>query len=164
MSKFVQPFVILAAPPLFVLHEMEEYLTVLPWIAGHEPIPEFVRSLVPDSAAPFAVGGVLFLILFTVAGALALRSRPHSVAWVVLAVLIVARLENALLHIIISIFRMQYTPGVLTAVLLVLPLSLYLIRNFLRLDLVRSTWLPAIIIGSFIVQSAAIGTILLLAA
>jgi hypothetical protein len=52
----------------------------------------------------------------------------------------------------------------LTAVLLVLPLSLYLIRNFLRLDLVRSTWLPAIIIGSFIVQSAAIGTILLLAA
>ena len=148
-----------------MLHEMEEYRTMLPWIAEHRSIvPDFVRSVIPKSPAFIAYAGLLFLILFTAAGIVALRSRPQSVSWIVFSILIVARLENAVIHAIESIALMQYTPGLLTAVLLVLPLSLYLIRRFLRLDLIRSSWVPAIIVAAFIVQSAGIGMMLLFGA
>ena len=145
-----------------MLHEMEEYRTMLPWIAEHRSIvPDFVRSIIP---AFIGYAGLLFLILFTAAGIVALRSRPQSVPWIVLSILIVARLENAVLHAIESIALMQYTPGLLTAVLLVLPLSLYLIRRFLRRELIRSSWVPAIIVAALIVQSAGIGMMLLFGA
>ena len=148
-----------------MLHEMEEYRTMLPWIAEHRSIvPDFVRSIIPESPAFIGYAGLLFLILFTAAGIVALRSRPQSVPWIVLSILIVARLENAVLHAIESIALMQYTPGLLTAVLLVLPLSLYLIRRFLRRELIRSSWVPAIIVAALIVQSAGIGMMLLFGA
>ena len=148
-----------------MLHEMEEYRTMLPWIAEHRSIvPDFVRSIIPESPAFIGYAGLLFLILFTAAGIVALRSRPQSVPWIVLSILIVARLENAVLHAIESIALMQYTPGLLTAVLLVLPLSLYLIGRFLRRELIRSSLVPAIIVAALIVQSAGIGMMLLFGA
>jgi len=155
---------ILAAPPLFLLHEMEEYRTALPWIEKHASIvPEFVKPLIPDSPAFIAYAGLLFLILFAVAGVAALRSRPLSVAWVFFSILLAARLENALLHAMESIALKQYTPGVLTAVLLVLPITSYLMRRLVRLELIRRAWLPGIFVGGFIAQSAAIGLMSVLA-
>ena len=154
---------ILAAPPLFLLHEMEEYRTMLPWIEEHASIiPAFVRSVIPSTPAFIACAGFLFLILFTIAGVIALRSRPLSIAWIVLAMLFVARLENAVLHMIESVALMQYTPGAVTAVLLVFPVSFYLVRQFVRDNMIRKEWLAAIVIAAFVVQSAAIGGMLLL--
>jgi hypothetical protein len=156
---------ILAAPPLFLAHEIEEHITALPWAEKHASIiPEFVRSAIPDSPAFIAYAGLLFLILFSVAGALALRSKPQSIAWMVLAILFTARLENAVLHTIESIVFMQYTPGVVTAILIVLPLTFYLMRRLVRLELIRRAWLPGIIVGGFIAQTAAIGAMLFLGA
>ena len=154
---------VLTAPPLFLLHEMEEYRTMLPWIDKHASIiPAFVRSVIPDTPAFIAYAGLLFLIVFTVAGVIALRARPLSVAWTVVAILFAARLENAVLHMIESIALMRYTPGVLTAVLLVFPVSFYLVRQFVRDNLIRREWVAPIIIVGFIAQSAAIGGMLLL--
>lgn len=154
---------ILAAPPLFLLHEMEEYRTMLPWITKHSShIPDSIRSLIPESPAFIVYAGVLFLVLYAIASVTALRAKPQSIAWIVFAILIFARLENAMLHIIESLALLQYTPGVLTAVLLVLPLSLYLIKNLLQSSLIRSAWLPRIVAVAFIVQSAALGGMLLL--
>ena len=142
---------------------MEEYRTMLPWIDKHASIiPAFVRSVIPNTPAFIAYAGLLFLIVFTVAGVIALRSRPLSIAWIVLTILFVARLENAVLHMIESIALMQYTPGVLTAALLVFPISFYLVRQFVRDNVIRRAWLPTIIIAGFIAQSAAIGGMLLL--
>ena len=136
---------------------------MLPWIDKHRSIvPVFVRSVIPDTPAFIAYAGLLFLIVFTIAGVIALRSRPLSVAWIVLAILFVARLENAVLHMIESLVLMQYTPGIVTAVLLVLPVSLYLVRQFVRDNLIRTEWLAAIVIAGFIAQSASIGGMLLL--
>ena len=136
---------------------------MLPWIDEHASIiPAFVRSVIPNTPAFIAYAGLLFLIVFTAAGVIALRSRPLSIAWIVLTILFVARLENAVLHMIESIALMQYTPGVLTAVLLVFPVSFYLVRKFVRDDLIRRAWLPVIMIAGFIAQSAAIGGMLLL--
>jgi hypothetical protein len=127
---------------------MEEYRTMLPWIEKHASIvPAFVRSLVPDTPAFIAYAGLLFLIVFSVAGVIALRSKPLSIAWVLLAILFLARLENAVLHMIESLALMRYTPGVLTAVLLVFPISFYLLRQFVREDLIRRQWLPAMLVA-----------------
>ena len=154
---------IFAAPPLFVLHELEEYRTMLPWIAKHASVvPAFVRAVVPSTPGFIAYAAVLFVVLFTAVGVIALRSKPLSIAWIVLAILYVARLENAVFHMVESIALTQYTPGVVTAALLVFPLSFYLIRRFVRDGLIRRAWLPAIIIAGFITQSAAIGGMLLL--
>ena len=154
---------ILAAPPLFVLHELEEYRTMLPWIEKHAAIiPAFIRSIIPNTPAFIAYAGVLFVVVFTVAGVIALRSKPLSIAWIVLTILFVARLENAVFHMIESIALMQYTPGVVTAAVLVFPLTFYLIRRFVRDGLIQKAWLPVIIVAGFIVQSAAIGGMLLL--
>ena len=138
---------------------------MLPWISEHASIvPDFVRSIIPESPAFIAYAGLLFLILFTAAGVAAIRSRPRGIAWILLSILIVARLENAVLHGVESTALMQYTPGLLTAVFLVLPLSVYLVRRFLRLDLIRASWVPAIIVAALIAQSAGIGMMLLFGA
>ena len=136
---------------------------MLPWIAKHSSdIPDRILALIPASPAFIAYAGVLFLVVYAIAGVTALRSTPQSVPWILLAILIVARLENAMLHAIESLALLQYTPGVLTALILVLPLSLYLIKGLLQSSLIRSAWLPRIAGVAFIVQSAALGAMLLL--
>ena len=154
---------ILACPPLFLLHEAEEYRTMLPWIAKHESlVPHVVKSIVPHDPAFIAYAGAIFLVLFVAVGIMASRSKPQSVPWLLLAILLTARLENAVLHTIESIVLMQYTPGFITAVIVVLPISFYLLRRLIRLDLVRLSWLPGIIAAGFIVQAVGIGAMLLL--
>ena len=153
----------LACPPLFLLHEAEEYRTALPWISDHASlVPNAIRSVLPQSPAFIGIAGLIFLVVFAVAAVIAIRSQPESAAWIVFAVLIVARLENAVLHVIESLVLMQYSPGVLTAVLLVLPLSLYLFTSLLRLHLIRRRLVPAIIGAAFIVQTVSIGAIVLI--
>jgi hypothetical protein len=148
---------ILAAPLLFVLHEAEEYRTMLPWIRGHESIiPAAIRSYIPQDPAFIAFAGVIFLVAFLVAGFWAIRSKPLSAAWTILAILYAARLENAVLHTIESIVFLQYTPGVLTAVLIVLPVTMFVLWQMLRLELIRRSWLVGIALAGFAVQSLAV--------
>jgi hypothetical protein len=154
---------ILAAPLLFVLHEAEEYRTMLPWLAEHESIiPKAIRSFIPRDPAFIAYAGVFFLMVFLIVGVWAVRSRPLSAAWIVLAALFAARLENAVLHTIESIVFFQYTPGVLTAVLIVLPVTSFLLWQMLRQGLIRSSWLPGIVVAGFVAQSTALIAMFLL--
>src|SRR5215217_7956537 len=112
---------------------------MLPWIAKHSSIiPLAVRSILPESPAFIAYAGVLFLVVYAIAGFAAIRSRPRTAAWIILAILLTARLENAILHLMETAVLRQYTPGVVTAGLLVLPITLYLLRRLLKLDLIRT--------------------------
>jgi len=154
---------ILLSPFLFVLHEAEEYATALPWLLKHASlVPSAIKGIIPDTPAFIAYAGAMFLVVYAIAGALAIRSRPRSIAWMILAILITARLENAVLHAIESFVLRQYTPGVLTAVLLVLPITLYLLRQFIRDGVIRRSWLGWIIPAAFLTQSLAIGAMLLI--
>ena len=81
--------------------------------------------------------------------------------WIGFATLIAARLANAVVHTVATIVLRQYTPGVVTAVLIVLPLSLYLIRRMTQEGLIKTRWLPAIVIAGLITQTAAVGLMLL---
>ena len=130
---------------------------MLPWIREHESIvPAAIRSHIPQDPAFIAVAGVVFLAAFLVAGFWAIRSRPLSAAWIILAILFAARLENALLHTLESIVFLRYTPGVLTAVLMVLPVAVFVLWQMLRLELIRRSWLAGIALAGFGVQSMAV--------
>jgi len=154
---------ILAVPPLFLLHEAEEYRTMLPWLSQHSSlVPEKIRAIIPDNSAFIAYGGILFLVIYAVSGVIAIRSRPATTAWFVFGVLLAARLENAILHCIESIVLMMYTPGVVTAVLLVLPLTLYLLVKLVRLNFLRRSWVPALFTVGLVAQSAGIAAMLLI--
>jgi hypothetical protein len=114
---------ILASPALFLLHELEEYRTMIPWVREHSAqIPAFIRNLVPATASYLAYGAVIFFVVFTIAGILAVRSRPLSMSFTLFAILLLARLENGLFHIVQSLLLRTYTPGVITAALIVCPL------------------------------------------
>lgn len=148
---------IFLTPWLFVLHELEEYRTALPWIEAHASIvPSVVRRFVPPTPAFIGYAAIIFFVVFLAAGVAALRSKPQSAAWIILSILLVARLENALLHIIESSLLKQYTPGVLTAAILVLPVSGLLISQLVRENLIRRSRLPGIAAAGFLVQLATI--------
>jgi len=154
---------ILALPPLFLLHEAEEYRSMLPWLSEHPSlVPASVRAIIPDSPAFIAYGGILFLVIYAVSGVIAIRSRPLTAAWFVFGVLLAARMENAVLHCIESIGLMMYTPGVVTAALLVLPLTVYLLVTLVKLGFLRRSWMPALFVVGLVVQSAGIAAMLLI--
>ena len=154
--------VILAVPPLFLLHEAEEYLTMLPWIAEHlSIIPPIVRAVVPDSPLFLAYAGIFFLVIYAVAGVVAIRSAPATAPWFILGMLLAARLENAILHCFESIALMMYTPGVITALLIVLPITAYLLITLTRQGLLRKRWIPGLFVTGFVAHSVAVAAMLL---
>ena len=156
-------WMILACPFLFVLHEAEEYLTALPWLTHHIAlIPPSIARIIPDTPHFIAYGAVGFFVLFAAAGMLALRSAPRSIPWLIFAILITARLENAVLHTVESIALMEYAPGVITAILIVAPVTIYLMRRLIQLELISRSSLFVVIPAAFIAQTAGIAAMLLL--
>ena len=154
---------VLACPFLFVLHEAEEYLTALPWIEKHIAIiPPSIARIIPDTPAFIAYAAAGFFVLYAASALFALRSKPHSIGWLIFAILITARLENAVLHTIESVALMEYAPGVITAVLLVAPVTIYLMRRFLQLELISRSSLFVIIPLGFIAQTIGIAAMILL--
>lgn len=154
---------VLACPFLFVLHEAEEYRTALPWLAEHSAmIPGAIARVLPQTPDFIGYAAFFFFAVFLIAALIALRSAPRSIPWLGFATLIVARLENAVLHALESVVLFQYTPGVITAVLIVLPVTLYLIRRFVQLELITRSSLLVIIPIAFAVQTLSIGGMLLL--
>lgn len=108
-----------------VLHNSEEWLLDMTgWIAEHPWLPG--RSLHGDQA-DFAV--VLALVAAAVVGiaALAVIRRPPWSAEVLVCVAY-ALMVNAVSHAILSLLSISVMPGVITGVLVLLPLGLMIVR------------------------------------
>jgi hypothetical protein len=118
----------------FVLHEFEEW-NLVAWLSAHfEPAPRFddreARSLL-----------VLFALLGFSFTALSLRLLGLRAALFALLPLFVGVvLGNALTHIFWLFYFGGYAPGVLTAALLIVPLTALLVHRVLRERLVPSIY------------------------
>ncbi|HUQ20570.1 MAG TPA: HXXEE domain-containing protein [Gemmatimonadaceae bacterium] len=124
---------LIATPILFAFHELEEYWTALPWLRQHQSaLPKFLRGVIPASADFILIAGVLFFVVFAGVAACIIRNPQSRVFYAVFSVLVFARLENALGHVAQSVVFRGYTPGVLTALLIVLPLSVVVLRDFVK--------------------------------
>jgi len=110
-------------PLAFVVHDAEELFTMPSWFIAHER---------PLGAAHVALAIALFLAVFLVITAGAWL-RPRSFVWRALyGGLLGTFLLHGFVHVGQAIAFASYTPGLVTAVLVVIPASAYLWIVLLR--------------------------------
>ncbi|HKQ04120.1 MAG TPA: HXXEE domain-containing protein [Blastocatellia bacterium] len=144
MSRYesaVSGWVYWVLPAAFVLHDAEELATMPAWVASHRSQIETLLSAVGagDAAAAlpttFARAGVAIgcmMIVFVVITA-GVWSRPASPVWrVAYGGLLGAFFLHAFTHMAQSVAFGGYTPGVVSAVVIVVPASVFVYRKLTR--------------------------------
>jgi hypothetical protein len=124
-------------PAAVALHEAEEW-NILAWEQRH-----FVN--VPSKTQASTRTFLVFFSLmgFLLTGVAVLPGSPRLAAWIVLAFAAGASL-NALQHIFYLVFFKEYAPGVITAVLLILPVSGYLMVRAIEENLIPIGYVAAL--------------------
>jgi len=121
------------APLLLVIHNFEEYLTMPAFISRYwQDLPAFISNITSWSSHQFSVALIivtLIAFLFTYFGSI---SEANGTGMFLAITTQVVLLINAVQHIGASIWLRTYTPGVLTSIILYLPLLSYLILRSLK--------------------------------
>lgn len=150
---------LLASPGLFLLHEVEEYHTMLPWIRAHgDVLPELVRARAPDDPSFILLGGALLFAVFVAVAIACIRSGTSRRLWTLFAILVLARLENSVGHMAMTAIFRGYTFGVITAALIVFPLSLLIVRELVLRGVVERASLPRHAVWALGLQALVLGT------
>ncbi|HLZ80332.1 MAG TPA: HXXEE domain-containing protein [Ktedonobacteraceae bacterium] len=128
--------VIWAFPLAFLIHDLEEIFTMERFThENRERFPKFLRNIGAISTTQFIAGvGVLF-VLTLLAAYLATKSQ-HEMDVFTIALMIF--LIHVMGHVIFLIYFRRYTPGLITAVVIVLPYSLYAFHRLFSANLVGS--------------------------
>ena len=116
--------VALSLPVAFALHVAEEAPFFVTWINGRVTPQISQRSLLTVNAIAFGVTVALALSLVV--------SRERVAGLVGVAWIGFLMLANGLFHLVATIADGRYCPGVITGVLLYLPLSLLFFRSVAR--------------------------------
>jgi len=141
-----------AAPLVFLIHDGEEIATIVPWLQAHRAqLPAIVQPVTTVTTDQFMLAvGILFVgvLLAAAHGASRARHGARSIPFLLIAG---ALIGNGVTHVMQAMFFGEYTPGVVTAVLLVLPYGVVLGRALEVSRLAsRRTWLGAIAVGAII--------------
>lgn len=115
--------VIWAFPLAFLIHDCEEIVTMERFVRENsERFPKFLRNIAAITTRQFTLAVVVLLVLTLLAAYLATRpQRQMDLFTLVLAIFLV----HILGHVAQTVFFRGYTPGLITALLVVLPYSLY---------------------------------------
>lgn len=149
--------------PMYLLHQFEEhgidllgrryaFLGELCATFGHAGD---LAHCPGDPAFIFAVNAVGCQVTF--ACALFFRRRNPLVAACAWGVAVV----NAVTHIAAGVAHLAYNPGLLTSLLLFVPLSALMIRAVLRAGLVRARELPRVVLTGVAIHVVLMGSLLL---
>ena len=105
--------------PAYMIHVAEE------WFAGFTSwVAQFAGRPVPDDAF-LLINGVALVLLI---GAIRASTRDHASGWMAIAIATIA-LVNTVGHVAGAVFTQSYSPGLVSAVILYVPLgSLAMIR------------------------------------
>jgi hypothetical protein len=121
-----------AGPVAFVIHDAEEVATVAPWLKLHRSqLPEPVRSLMTITTREFAFAAIVLALGFALAaahGVVSANQKRLSIPFLLAAGAFVA---NGLTHVLQAAAFRGYTPGILTAVCVVLPYGVGLNRSLI---------------------------------
>jgi hypothetical protein len=138
-----------AGPVLFLIHDTEEILTIAPWLRDHgAELPSVLRRFSGITTGEFALAVlVLFLGFLAVAAHGARRARQGRVS-VPFLLVAGAFAGNGITHLGQAALLGGYTPGLVTALLMVLPYGVLLGEQMRRTGLVtRRTWVGAVAAG-----------------
>lgn len=146
--------VIWAGPVVFLVHDLEELVTIKDWTRLHgDRLPEAFRLLLPVSTAEFGVAMTALLLVFMAAAWLADRARLEGGRAVDFFVFLVAILgTNALGHVAQAVLFGAYVPGLLTAVLLVLPYAYWGLATVTRSGIRSVRWAVSAVAVAAVVQ------------
>ena len=115
--------VIWAFPLAFLIHDFEEIVTTERFSReNRERFPKFLRNIATITTRQLTLAVGVLLVLTLLASYLATRpQRQMDLFTLVLAIFLV----HILGHVAQTVFFRGYTPGLITALLVVLPYSLY---------------------------------------
>ena len=132
-------------PLVFVIHDGEEILTMPRWIAGHRPLLQDmartspaarrVVANLPTTTAQVAIAVAVELAVFLLATALVARDPRRGFALYFYAAVLGVYTAHSLTHLGQAILLGAYTPGVVTAVLVVPAAGAYLYKRLFEADL-----------------------------
>jgi hypothetical protein len=126
-------------PVIFIIHDGEELLTMPGWIESHQPeldklarlneaAAQMIRSM-PTTTTELAVAIGVFLLLFVVVTAGAAISRGRGFWLYAYAVLLGVLFLHVFTHLAQAVFIGGYVPGLVGAVMIILPAALYIYKK-----------------------------------
>ncbi|HEX8143831.1 MAG TPA: HXXEE domain-containing protein [Pyrinomonadaceae bacterium] len=132
-------------PIVFIIHDGEELLTMPSWVAGHqreldqlarmnETAAAMVRSL-PATTAQVAIAIGFILLVFVVVTAGASSSKGRGVWLYAYASLLGVLFLHVFTHIAQAVLIGGYVPGLIGAVLAIIPGTLYIYRRLFEAEL-----------------------------
>lgn len=136
-------------PPVFLAHDLEEIVMLAPWLARHRSrLAELAtknrlaRRLVASidlTPAQFSLAVIFELVIILAATLWAFFEIRPGAGFYFFLILLGAMFLHVFTHLAQPILFRGYTPGLVTAVSLVLPVSLYLYRRFFQAGLINWT-------------------------
>lgn len=116
-------------PVAFLLHDAEEIVTVEPWLAAHRAaLPSLVGRFADVTTAQFSAAVGALAIGFTLASAHGARRAARGKSSIPFLAVAGAFAANGMTHLGQAAWFGGYTPGLMTAVAIVIPYSVALGR------------------------------------
>jgi hypothetical protein len=152
-----------AAPVVFAVHDGEELVTMVPWLRAHRAmLPAVMQPLAGVTRTQLALAmAVLFLGLLAAAthGAHQVRRGLRPTIFLLLAGALVG---NGLTHLGQALVFRGYTPGLITALLIVLPYGYWLGRELQsRRTISVRGWMAFVALGIALQVPIIVATLLL---
>ena len=118
------------------IHNFEEALTMSKWLGINEaklPYIKFIPLSIMQQSLPIAL---IFatLLLFLISILVNYKKWDNKIFAIVLGICLV----NAIGHVLITIVFGGYSPGVITAIIINLPLSIFIIRQLFKYNLLKN--------------------------
>jgi hypothetical protein len=152
VSNSVDNLWVWALPLVFVAHDGEEILTMSAFLRSHaERLPDQLLGVAGISTGQFALSVLFLLILILFFCALAWRSNYTGLPMTLFALLTAILFDNGLTHLGQAAILRGYTPGLLTAPLLIL-FTLLALRRFWKTGFVTRRNLLPMLVGGFFLQ------------
>ena len=138
------------APAVFLLHDAEEILTFASWFRAHRTVlPTVLQPLADVTTGQFATGVLVLFAGFTAVAAHAAERARRGRAAVPFLLASGALVANGFTHLAHAAYFRGYTPGVVTALALVLPYGYVLGRRLQASGLITSRgWAATIVAGA----------------
>ena len=139
------------------IHNLEEALTVSKWYESNVtnlPITEYVQISTIQQIFPIALI-IATLLLFLIPILAIYKKWDIRLLGIVSGIFLV----NAIQHILTTVVFWGYSPGVITAFIINLPLSIFLIRQLFKHNLLKNfSWLHIFVYGAigFIIAISAV--------
>ena len=155
------------SPLIYLIHDLEELATARTFVETHwSRLPQPLLQLLganTDLTHVYAIAITILLVAMAAVAVGAAAPNAGRAIHMLFGLCVMMRFANGLLHIALAIGMRTYVPGLVTAVLLLLPYSVWLMSRLERNWLVRHEAVHVLFILGLLLQLPVIALVILLA-